>query len=53
MAIEYAANKTNYQTAYGGPVAGGAIATTVAPPNVVGQKSFDLYDGRYPSRKAT
>ncbi len=26
MAIEYAANKTNYQTAYGGPVAGGAIA---------------------------
>ena len=43
-AIEYAANKTNLQTAYGGPVAGGAIATTVAPPNVVGQKSFDLYD---------
>ena len=44
MAIEYAANKTNYQTAYGGPVAGGAIATTLAPPNVVGQKAFDLYD---------
>jgi peptide/nickel transport system substrate-binding protein len=43
-AVEYAANKTNYQTAYGGPVAGGAIATTVAPPNVVGQKAFDLYD---------
>ncbi len=43
-AIEYAANKTNLQTAYGGPVAGGAFASTVAPPNVIGQKSFDLYD---------
>jgi peptide/nickel transport system substrate-binding protein len=43
-AIEYAANKTNYQTAYGGPVAGGAIASTVSPPNVIGHKSFDLYD---------
>ena len=42
-AIEYAANKTNLQTAYGGPVAGGAIASTVAPPNVIGQKHFDLY----------
>ena len=42
-AIEYAANKTNLQTAYGGPVAGGQIASTVAPPNVIGQKSFDLY----------
>jgi peptide/nickel transport system substrate-binding protein len=44
MAIEYAANKTNLQTAYGGPYAGGAIASTVAPPNIVGQKHFDLYD---------
>jgi peptide/nickel transport system substrate-binding protein len=43
MAIEYAANKTDYQTAYGGPVAGGAIASTVAPPNIVGWKKFDLY----------
>jgi peptide/nickel transport system substrate-binding protein len=42
-AIEYAANHTNLQTAYGGPYAGGAIATTVSPPNVVGHKSFDLY----------
>ena len=53
MAIEYTANKTNLQTAYGGPYAGGAIASTVAPPNIVGQKHFDLYDavskpqGRY------
>ena len=44
MAIEYAASKTNYVDAYGGPVAGGAIASTVAPPNVIGQKHFDLYD---------
>ena len=44
MAVEYAANKTNQQTAYGGPVAGGAIASTVAPPNVIGQKHFDLYE---------
>jgi len=42
MAVEYAASKTNYQDAYGGPI-GGAIATTVAPPNLVGYKSFDLY----------
>src|SRR5215471_10921095 len=44
MAVEYAANKTNYQTAYGGPYAGGAIASTLAPPNIVGQKHFDLYE---------
>jgi peptide/nickel transport system substrate-binding protein len=44
MAIEYAASKTGYVDAYGGPVAGGAIATSVTPPNVVGHKSFDLYD---------
>jgi peptide/nickel transport system substrate-binding protein len=42
-AIEYAANHTNQQTAYGGPYAGGAIASTVSPPNVIGHKSFDLY----------
>ena len=43
-AIEYAANKVNLQTAYGGQYAGGAIASTVAPPNVIGQKHFDLYE---------
>jgi peptide/nickel transport system substrate-binding protein len=43
MAVEYAASKTTLQTAYGGPVAGGAIASTVAPPNVLGQKHFDYY----------
>src|SRR5215469_9030159 len=44
MAVEYAANKTNLQTAYGGPVAGGAIASTISPPTVVGHHSFDLYE---------
>jgi peptide/nickel transport system substrate-binding protein len=43
-AVEYAADKTEQQTAYGGPYAGGAIASTVMPPNIVGYKSFDLYD---------
>jgi peptide/nickel transport system substrate-binding protein len=42
MAIEYAASKTNYQDAYGGPV-GGAIATSPANPAVVGYKPFDIY----------
>jgi peptide/nickel transport system substrate-binding protein len=44
IAVEYAANKVDQQTAYGGPYAGGAIASTVAPPNVIGQKHFDLYE---------
>src|SRR6266568_8358458 len=44
MAIEYAANKVNLQTAYGGSYAGGAIASTVSPPNVLGHKPFDYYD---------
>jgi peptide/nickel transport system substrate-binding protein len=43
-AVEYAANKTELQTAFGGPVAGGAIASTVMPPNINGYKSFDDYD---------
>lgn len=43
-AVEYAANKTDQQTAYGGPVAGGAIASTVMPPNIIGYTKFDLYE---------
>jgi peptide/nickel transport system substrate-binding protein len=42
MAIEYAASKTNYQDAYGGPI-GGQIASTVANPAIVGYKAFDFY----------
>jgi peptide/nickel transport system substrate-binding protein len=43
-AIEYAADKTELQTAFGGPVAGGAIASTVMPPNIIGYQSFDDYE---------
>jgi len=42
MAVEYAANKTNLQTAYGGPY-GGSIASTAMPPTVLGYSKFDLY----------
>ncbi|UQU65203.1 ABC transporter substrate-binding protein [Couchioplanes caeruleus] len=42
-AIEYAADRTGYQTAYGGPLAGGDIATTVLPPTIPGYQKFDLY----------
>jgi peptide/nickel transport system substrate-binding protein len=43
MAIEYAVNKTNLQTAYGGPY-GGNIASTAIPPTVAGYSKFDLYN---------
>ncbi len=43
-AIEFAANKQTTQNAYGGPFAGGAVASTVMPPNIIGYKSFDLYN---------
>ena len=42
MAVEFAANKTNLQTAYGGPY-GGDIASTAMPPTVGGYSKFDLY----------
>jgi peptide/nickel transport system substrate-binding protein len=42
-AIEYAANKTTLQNAWGGPLVGGAIASTVMPPSVSGYQQFDLY----------
>jgi peptide/nickel transport system substrate-binding protein len=42
-AVEYAADKTTMQTAWGGPIAGGQIASTIMPPNIVGYKSFDYY----------
>ncbi len=43
-AVEYAANKVTMQTSWGGPVAGGAIASTIMPPVIVGYKSFDYYN---------
>ncbi|GAA1754386.1 ABC transporter substrate-binding protein [Nonomuraea bangladeshensis] len=42
-AVMWAADRVANQTAYGGPVAGGEIATNVMPPAVVGQEKFDLY----------
>ena len=44
QAIEYAANKTDLQTAYGGPYAGGALASTLLLPDMGGYTSFDLYN---------
>jgi len=41
-AIEYAADKTAIQAAWGGP-ADGQLASTVMPPVVLGFKPFDLY----------
>ena len=43
-AVEYAADKTTMQTAWGGPLAGGQIASTIMPPNIIGYKSFDYYN---------
>jgi len=43
-AIEYALDKTTQQAAYGGPIAGGDIASTVLPPNIVGYKKADQYE---------
>jgi peptide/nickel transport system substrate-binding protein len=44
QAIEYAANKTDLQTAWGGPYAGGQIATTLLLPGMGGYSPFDLYN---------
>jgi peptide/nickel transport system substrate-binding protein len=46
QAIEYAANKTDLQTAWGGPYAGGAIATTLLLPGMGGYTPFDLYNAK-------
>jgi peptide/nickel transport system substrate-binding protein len=43
-AVEYAADKTTLQTGWGGPVAGGAIASTILLPGMGGYTKFDLYD---------
>jgi peptide/nickel transport system substrate-binding protein len=44
QAIEYATNHLTLQNAYGGPVAGGAIGSTVMPPTIAGYTPFDLYE---------
>ncbi|GAA0971080.1 ABC transporter substrate-binding protein [Actinocorallia libanotica] len=42
-AVAYATDKVAAQTAFGGPVAGGEIATTVVPPSVTGYAKADRY----------
>jgi len=42
-AIQYAMDRTGYQTAYGGQFAGGNLATTLLPPTIPGHTDFDLY----------
>jgi peptide/nickel transport system substrate-binding protein len=42
-AVEYAADRVGLQTAYGGPIAGGDIATGLLPPVIPGFEKFDLY----------
>ena len=46
QAVEYAANKTDLQTAWGGPYAGGQIATTLLLPGMGGYSSFDQYNAK-------
>lgn len=46
QAIEYAANKTDLQTAYGGPIAGGDVASTLLLPGMPGYSAFDLYNAK-------
>jgi len=42
-AIQYATDKVGYQTAYGGALSGGDIATNILPPVIPGYQKFDLY----------
>jgi peptide/nickel transport system substrate-binding protein len=42
-AIQYAMDRTAYQTAYGGQFAGGDLATTLLPPTIPGHAAYDLY----------
>lgn len=42
-AVLWAADRVANQTAYGGEVAGGEIATNVMPPPIAGSEKFDLY----------
>jgi peptide/nickel transport system substrate-binding protein len=46
QAIEFAANKTDLQSAYGGPIAGGDVASTLLLPGMGGYTPFDYYNAR-------
>jgi peptide/nickel transport system substrate-binding protein len=42
-AVQFATDKVAYQNAFGGPLAGGDIASNIMPPIIPGQEKFDLY----------
>jgi peptide/nickel transport system substrate-binding protein len=42
-AVEYAADKTALQTAWGGEFAGGQIATSLLPPSIPGHEDFNTW----------
>ncbi len=42
-AVMYAADKVGYQTAFGGAIAGGDIASNLLPPVIPGQQTFNDY----------
>ncbi|WP_026412994.1 ABC transporter substrate-binding protein [Actinomadura oligospora] len=46
-AVQYATDKVAMQSAYGGPLAGGDVATTILPPGIVGYQKFDKYPQTY------
>ncbi|MCP2342628.1 ABC transporter substrate-binding protein [Actinomadura rupiterrae] len=46
-AVQYATDKVAMQSAYGGPLAGGDVATTILPPSIVGYTKFDKYPQKY------
>jgi peptide/nickel transport system substrate-binding protein len=42
-AVMLASDRTEYQTAYGGPLAGGKIATGLLPPQIPGYQELNVY----------
>jgi peptide/nickel transport system substrate-binding protein len=42
-AIQYAMDRTSFQTAFGGAFSGGELATTIMPPTIPGYQKYDLF----------
>ncbi|MBO9627741.1 MAG: ABC transporter substrate-binding protein, partial [Microbacterium sp.] len=45
QAINYALNKSELQSVYGGPKFGGELSSTIMTPGMPGYEDYDLYDG--------
>lgn len=45
QAINFALNKSELQSVYGGPKFGGELSSTIMTPGMPGYEEFDLYDG--------